>query len=71
MLLGVLLGRKAYPMRKYFFIFLIVVGVALFIYKDSNKAASADESQGLGVGEILLILSLIMDGLTGAVQVFV
>ena len=27
------LGRKSYALRKYFFILMIVVGVALFIYK--------------------------------------
>lgn len=68
MVLGVLIGRKSYPLRKYFFVFLIVVGVVLFMYKDQAKKA-IDSSSGMGVGELLLILSLIMDGLTGAVQV--
>ncbi|KAK3877649.1 hypothetical protein Pcinc_017652 [Petrolisthes cinctipes] len=67
MILGVVLGRKSYPWRKYVFILLIVVGVAMFIYKDS-KAATAAEGGGLGLGEVLLLLSLTMDGLTGAVQ---
>lgn len=68
MFLGVLLGRKSYPLRKYLFVLLIVSGVVLFMYKDNAKAGSAN-SQGFGVGELLLILSLILDGLTGAVQV--
>ncbi|XP_068633275.1 solute carrier family 35 member B1 homolog [Battus philenor] len=67
MILGVLIGSKTYPVKKYFFVFLIVVGVALFMYKDHEKNISKD-SQGIGVGEILLLLSLTMDGLTGAVQ---
>ncbi|KAF4522488.1 hypothetical protein B566_EDAN002573 [Ephemera danica] len=67
MILGVLLGRKVYPLRKYLFVLLIVTGVALFIYKDHAKSkASAGEETWMG--ELLLILSLTMDGLTGAVQ---
>lgn len=68
MILGVLIGRKSYPLKKYLFVFLIVVGVVLFMYKDQVKK-STDESSGLGIGEFLLLLSLSMDGLTGAVQV--
>lgn len=66
MILGVLIGRKSYPLLKYLFVFLIVAGVALFMYKD--KPSSNNEMSGIGVGEILLILSLLCDGLTGAVQ---
>lgn len=36
--------------------------------KDKTGATSASES-GFGVGELLLVLSLLMDGLTGAIQV--
>lgn len=67
MILGVLLGKKVYPVRKYIFIVLIVIGVALFMYKDSNVTKKQSESQ-LSVGELLLLLSLTMDGLTSAVQ---
>lgn len=58
---------QVYPIRKYAFILLIVVGVALFMYKDSGVAKKQSESQ-LSVGELLLLLSLTMDGLTSAVQ---
>ncbi|XP_074652578.1 solute carrier family 35 member B1-like [Tubulanus polymorphus] len=76
MILGVLLARKRYPLQKYLFVLSIVVGVALFIYKDKPAAekqgpsAGAEHSSGLplGMGELLLILSLTMDGLTGAIQ---
>lgn len=68
MLLGVLIGRKSYSMQKYLFIFLIVVGVVLFMYND-KKGGSAQENMGLG--ELLLFLSLSMDGLTGAIQVLI
>lgn len=68
MILGVLIGRKVYPMKKYLFVFLIVVGVVLFMYKDQAKKVT-DSSQSFGIGEVLLLLSLTMDGLLGAVQV--
>lgn len=65
MILGVLLGRKNYPLRKYLFVLLIVVGVAMFMYKDGK---SGDGNSVVGFGEFLLVLSLTMDGLTGAIQ---
>lgn len=67
MILGVLLAKKVYPLKKYLFVLMIVVGVSLFIYKDSAASTSSDETT-LGMGEILLLLSLTMDGLTGAIQ---
>ncbi|XP_064115656.1 solute carrier family 35 member B1-like isoform X2 [Macrobrachium nipponense] len=67
MILGVIIGRKSYPWRKYLFVLMIVIGVAMFIYKDS-KATSSTSTSGIDLGEILLLLSLTMDGLTGAVQ---
>jgi len=69
MILGVLIGRKKYPLLKYLFILMIVAGVAMFMYKDSGKKGQGDSSSGfLGVGELLLLISLTCDGLTGAVQ---
>uniref|UniRef100_A0A1I8Q7M9 Uncharacterized protein n=1 Tax=Stomoxys calcitrans TaxID=35570 RepID=A0A1I8Q7M9_STOCA len=66
MILGVLIGRKSYSWLRYSCVLTIVVGVVLFMYKE-NKGSSAVSSSG-GLGELLLILSLAMDGLTGAVQ---
>lgn len=65
MILGVLIGNKKYSLQKYICIILIVIGVAAFMLKE-NKSKTTEESFGLG--EILLILSLSMDGLTGAIQ---
>jgi len=65
MLLGVALSRKRYPARKYLFVLLIVAGVAMFMYKTSSPAHGPPS---FGAGELLLVLSLTMDGLTGAVQ---
>lgn len=66
MILGVLLGRKSYNMQKYLFVLLIVIGVILFMYKEGKVNQSASEN--IGLGELLLFLSLSMDGLTGAIQ---
>lgn len=68
MVLGVLLGGKSYPMIKYMFILTIVLGVGLFMYKDNVSTKNDAEGSGIGIGEILLLLSLTMDGLTGAIQ---
>lgn len=68
MILGVLIGRKTYPMQRYLFVLMIVIGVILFMYKDQVKS-TATEYTSFGVGETLILLSLTMDGLTGAVQV--
>jgi len=68
MLLGVLIGRKRYPLLKYLFVLLIVIGVALFMFKDGAKSKEDDSAGLIGIGELLLIVSLACDGLTGAVQ---
>jgi len=69
MVLGVLIGRKRYPLLKYLFLLMMMTGVALFMYKDSAAKSSTAGSDGLiGVGELLLLASLTCDGLTGAVQ---
>ncbi|KAH7946448.1 hypothetical protein HPB49_025376 [Dermacentor silvarum] len=68
MVLGVLVGGKRYALSKYLSILVVVLGVALFIYKD-GKASAMTSSQGImGKGELLLLVSLALDGLTGAVQ---
>merc|ERR1719312_2465674 len=68
MVLGVLVGRKKYPALKYLFILMIVAGVALFMYKDKGAKSSGSSNSLIGIGEILLLISLTCDGLTGAVQ---
>lgn len=65
LILGVLIGRKTYTITRYICVILIVVGVILFMYKDGKTSVTTDKT---GIGEILLILSLSMDGLTGAIQ---
>ncbi|XP_076456133.1 solute carrier family 35 member B1-like [Babylonia areolata] len=74
MILGVLVAGKRYPAAKYLFVLMIVLGVALFMYKDqkgpaaSSSAAQAEDHHVVGTGEILLLISLTLDGLTGASQ---
>lgn len=66
MILGVLIGRKSYSLQRYLCVFVIVVGVVLFMFKEGRSSTQAQEN--IGIGELLLILSLSMDGLTGAIQ---
>ncbi|KAM9745810.1 solute carrier family 35 member B1 [Menidia menidia] len=67
MMLGVTILRKRYPMAKYLCVLLIVGGVALFLYKPNKSSAVADDHV-FGFGEILLLVSLTLDGLTGVAQ---
>lgn len=77
MLLGVILGKKRHSMKKYLFVSLIVLGVALFMYKKDilttdnlfiSSPSLTNVLSSIGLGELLLILSLLMDGMTGAIQ---
>lgn len=66
MILGVLIGRKSYPWIRYGCVLTIVLGVVLFMFKEGNTKTGNIENTGLG--ELLLFVSLAMDGLTGAIQ---
>lgn len=66
MILSVLYGKKSYPLKKYLFVLLVVIGVAIFMYKE-NKSTS-NISTIFGFGELMILISLIMDGFTAAVQ---
>uniref|UniRef100_A0A1I7XPZ2 UAA transporter family protein n=1 Tax=Heterorhabditis bacteriophora TaxID=37862 RepID=A0A1I7XPZ2_HETBA len=61
---GVLFAGKKYYWRKYLFVIMIVIGVAMFLYKDKNT--SGDKQ--IGLGEILLFTSLTLDGITTSIQ---
>lgn len=67
MILGIIFAQKRYPLAKFLFITMICMGVALFMYKD-KKPITEDSSHHFGFGEVLLIVSLTLDGLTGASQ---
>lgn len=64
MIVGVLVGKKMYSLLKYLFTMLI----ALFMYKDKAGKASGGSDSLVGVGEVLLLVYLTCDSLTGAVQ---
>lgn len=68
LLLGVLIGGKSYSMQRYFFVLMIVIGVVLFMMKEGKVGHGRVADDHVGIGEILLVLSLSMDGLTGAIQ---
>lgn len=65
MLLGVLIGKKSYAAQKYFFVLMIVIGVGMFIFKDKYERKDGEDPF---IGSSLIGASLLMDGLTGAVQ---
>lgn len=67
MILGVLIGRKTYSWTRYGCVLTIVAGVILFMYNEGKVNPNLVHEK-TGLGELLLLLSLSMDGLTGAVQ---
>ncbi|XP_012942758.1 solute carrier family 35 member B1 [Aplysia californica] len=68
MILGVLFAAKRYPLAKYLCVLLIVMGVGLFMYKEKRSSPQPEDHHILGTGEVLLLVSLTLDGLTGASQ---
>lgn len=58
MVLGVLVGRKRYPVSKYLFVLTIVIGIIFFMYKDKPSNSLASDKPLLGWGEILLVIFL-------------
>jgi UDP-galactose transporter B1 len=71
MVLGVLLGRKSYPLRKYCYTLMIVLGVAVFMYKSERErggGGGSDSGGSTSFGQFLIISSLFMNGITGVIQ---
>lgn len=60
MILGIVFARKRYPHAKFLFILMIVIGVAMFLYKDSAASAKGGETSMFGVGELLLVGTVIV-----------
>lgn len=65
MLLGVLIGRKKYTLRKVIFVLMIVFGVMLFIFKDKYEEKDGEDPL---LGSSLIGVSLLFDGLCGATE---
>ena len=66
MVFGVLFAGKRYACRKYAYVLMIVIGMAIFLYKpDSGGKGKVGSGFQFGAGELLLVASLAMDGATG------
>jgi solute carrier family 35 (UDP-galactose transporter), member B1 len=65
MILGVLIGRKKYTLRKVILVLFIVGGVMLFMFKESYTEKDGENPL---LGNSLIAVSLLMDGLTGATE---
>jgi len=70
MVFGVIFAGKRYAWRKYAYVLLIVIGMAIFLYKPDGGGGKETAESGFqfGAGELLLVASLAMDGATGAIQ---
>jgi len=70
MVFGVLFAGKRYACRKYAYVLMIVIGMAIFLYKPDGGEGKGKAGSGFqfGSGELLLVASLAMDGATGAIQ---
>ena len=53
LILGIIFARKRYPAGKFLYVLLIVIGVAMFLFKDDKAGGSVGVS--FGIGEILLV----------------
>lgn len=67
LVLTTLIARKKYTWKKYVVVLIIVIGIALFMYRDS--CGGVDGIQSLWYGEILLCTSLVLDGICGGCEV--
>ncbi|XP_065919935.1 solute carrier family 35 member B1-like [Dysidea avara] len=65
---SLLLGGKSYGLSKFFTVGLIVSGVTVFMYKEHHPTSGDSAESVLGFGQILLLASLLMDGVTAAMQ---
>jgi solute carrier family 35 (UDP-galactose transporter), member B1 len=72
-ILGKLIGKKSYGIQRYIFVFIMVIGISLAVFKfeknhDKKKETNNDELEYIK-GSVLIVFSLVMDGLLGAVEV--
>lgn len=65
MIFGVLIGKKSYTLRKYFFVIVIVISVGMFMMKDNYEVK---EGEDYALGSLMIAISLLFDGLTSAFQ---
>jgi len=67
MFLGLVLYRKSYSLREYACVIFITVGIFLFLFFKKG-ATEHDSKVNTPIGILLAVVSLTMDGLTGAQQ---
>lgn len=65
MICGVLIARKSHTIQRYFFVLMVVSGIALFLFKDDGKKKEHELEY---FGNILIGISLLTDGFKGAAQ---
>uniref|UniRef100_A0A8D8T2F1 Solute carrier family 35 member B1 homolog n=1 Tax=Cacopsylla melanoneura TaxID=428564 RepID=A0A8D8T2F1_9HEMI len=68
MIFNVLFGKQRYSFKKYCFVVFVVMGVSLFMIKRADGSKLAATHFNFGWGELCVSISLILDGITGAVQ---
>lgn len=66
LILGALLARKRYTIQKYFFVFMLVVGVCFFVYYEKKPKKGAENNSYIGL--VLIAISLLADGVLGAIE---
>ncbi|EDV28355.1 uncharacterized protein TRIADDRAFT_21659 [Trichoplax adhaerens] len=67
MILGALIGGKRYSLTKYLSVLLIVFGIVVFMLYKTQRSEHTFKAN-FGIGELLLLISLASDGITGAIQ---
>lgn len=65
MILSAIFGGKSYSKEKYGSVLMIVVGVIIFMYKNSELHREIENEL---IGKVLIFLSLLMDGISAAIQ---
>jgi drug/metabolite transporter (DMT)-like permease len=68
MILGMVLAGKRYSYQKIICVFIIVVGVIMFMYNPDKAGADGASGFNFGAGEMFLLGSLFLDGFTGVFQ---
>jgi len=61
---GILLGGKSYSLAEYAQVTLVTIGVLVFNFGGKSKKGGSDSTYGL----VLILVSLIMDAVTGGLQ---
>ncbi|KAI5748826.1 hypothetical protein M8J76_002294 [Diaphorina citri] len=67
MIFSVIFGKQRYSLKKYCFVILVVVGVSMFMITKPSKDLKSTHIS-FGWGELCVTVSLIFDGIIGALQ---